>query len=81
VVSSTVVPSATRAWIQEQHLGPADDGQEAFQDLDRLVGAVRPERGRDLADRHVEADVLDRGEAAEPLDQMLDLDGGHRIAP
>ena len=44
-----------------------------------LAGAVGPEQAEDLAAAHLEVDVVDGGEGAEFLDQLLDLD--HRLVP
>src|SRR6185312_5841012 len=67
----------------EHAYGPGGRRLEALQDLDRggLARAVRPEQRGDLPGRRGEADVLDRGEAAVALDQILDHDGAHCRRP
>ena len=46
-----------------------------------LAGAVRADHREDLAVRDLEADVVDRDQAAEALGQMLDAEQAHRSAP
>ena len=48
----------------------------------RLAGAVRPDQAEDLAGAQIEAQVLDRGQAAEALGQAADFEdrGGRRSA-
>ena len=46
----------------------------------RLAGAVRAEQAEDLALFDGEADAVDGGEVAEPLDDLPDVDGIHGMA-
>jgi hypothetical protein len=58
-------------------LGRGDEGRE-HPDEGGLSGAVGSEEAEDLPLLHREADPLDRGEGAEPLGQVLDVDRLHR---
>src|SRR5581483_2240158 len=44
----------------------------------RLAGAVRAEKGEDLAGVHGEGNVVDRGQLAVALDEVIDADDGAR---
>src|ERR1700722_17812735 len=58
-------------------------GHKAFEHFQGggLARAIGTEHGDQLPSWHLEADVLDRGEAAETLGHPVDGDGGHAVPP
>jgi hypothetical protein len=71
-VRDTVDQCVARGWPDQAEHRPQRRG---------LAGTVGPDEARNRAWRHVETEVVDRGDAAEPLGQTLNRDGGHEPLP